>query len=1567
MPAEAQVPGNFHSPPDLEDFTRGTVDHCGITYELAYSPLVVPLELQDTEVGCSVPLTQDRDADGFWDQAEAELVWAFAPWIEFDEKEDYVSGMTMVYQAVPDRALWATRGMHQLRIRLIFLFADDRSHTGDSESVTVLLVSSDPEARRWRLHQVSNFNKGVIALRQNELQDLCIDHGASAPPQLGLQAFYCGSWFDKLYYDPLVGSLNSRTDSGMIHPRVWISDGKHGVYPTREVCEDWKTLHEFSGEDCGLDNDENQRGILLPGIPLAGGDDRLYMDNADDTLWTIPLLQFQSTGNPQGIRDLIYRGNLGELNALLLEDIPWFPGESARLRCFCGGHRPNCAGHLPLVDNSCSNCVSWEGDGDGYSCGAGILGKMVSPQLAYQTSSCTIVDSDQDGVNDDFDCEPYNPKLKGDWDKDGLCDAAPVDEAACVEHCHHYKITDPNLCEFRCRTPDPCVFDAPGLAMCRDLRARVLPYRRLHQLSEDEKTRFAQCQKMYGNTLFQHRRLNGAYEYVVADHLCGNLEWSWTDAGIVTREASATREVTGPSGQKITIPMICTGQYSEATVYWAGGRFQYGNDTVTAVNRDYPTSWMVCGIDPVIGRVEDCDVSVDGDEDEIPWTAMEPLTDPLGGWDLTDPARHGYTEVAWSGKWFRHKKLVFSPERPSLGGAGHKRFSSIWYTQTALSGQRTLFRFSHPELEKLRDEEFLLGSRERSASPWISSQATTIQPVQCRPYQPEDLLCSESTRSAPELIRDMPAFAVTPTGRPEMPGLLLRKAPTECAAGLYIQPLQGPSLSPGVLKPVELAPAFRSLVFDGSVPKVLGTVKTLQKSAIPDEIPVLWWFFPDREPVGFVETATRWQTVTWSQVMPAPWEPLGNVVSVIDDPAGFWVAVSSPEDPDHLLLYDPRWADPGERALRVPVPADLATMTPWLVPSPRRWVFLGGQRDRLPFTDLVTGRLQELTLSEPLALGDRPLVVAAEDAAVVWVVTADRKLAVINLLTGSVVVRGQFDANFDQDHAWLLPGGQDVSVVTVDEDGADADNTVVHTFDGAMGTITTSQLSPALPIDDPLNPGTWVVTPEEPPTRPSADSGCGCVSGRTTGNAGWWFPILLLALVLFRFRRHVPKGLLLFPLVFLLAACDDTPRPRPDADVDGDVEDLVDADVNDADVLEDVPEYPGCTPWFGQNPVPATAITRFQMPGVQKGEILLNFNGDYGEKVVFQFDINESYPWSVEYPNGAAWVWDLRTHDATIISEGTYIWEPSLFGDHVVSTGKVVADETTHVFTYQFSTNQWQVVADYSPQLYYWSPSAGPQFAWLSRHYEPDANTLECGLVQLDYSTGHLTPIFQEEFTRCSDAFEVSDRVQAFCGTTETGLGLHVLYDGEHRVYPPELFDGYSCRSPTIQGDHVLLKSRKWLQATVSGELVDYLHYQTYVLHVPSGEITAVDPDRFWDTSGHSIHWPLVVYRNYKVGCRGGTDAFDFHAYLMIKNMETGVSRPIPFPAPISSSDGLYELLAVEIMPNPWRLLVANEGNPREVPDIIGELILIDLEAAGYVEPDGTVIPDPTYPPNPGN
>jgi hypothetical protein len=411
-------------------------------------------------------------------------------------------------------------------------------------------------------------SEGHLDLRFNQLDSYCIDGGVAAPPRLDLEAFYCGSWFEKLYYDPLVGSLNSRNDSGMIHPRIFISDGKHGLYPSKEICED--AWHDGGFEDCGLDNDENQRGILLPGIPLAGGDDRLYMDNADDTLWTTPLLQFQSTGNPQGIQELIYRGNLGELNALLLEDIPWFPGENARLRCFCGGHRPGCISDNSFVEHSCTNCVGSDAgtviDGDGYSCGAGIYGKMGAPQLAYQTSSCTIVDSDQDKVTDDFDCEPYNQKLKGDWDRDGLCDEAPEDEAACLEQCHHYKITDTSLCEFRCRTPDPCVFEAPGLAMCRDLRTRVLPYRRLHQLNEEEKTRFTQCQKMYGNTLYQHRRMNGAFEYVVADHLCGNLEWSWTDADVVTREVTAMREVTGPSGQKITLPMICTGQFAEATV-----------------------------------------------------------------------------------------------------------------------------------------------------------------------------------------------------------------------------------------------------------------------------------------------------------------------------------------------------------------------------------------------------------------------------------------------------------------------------------------------------------------------------------------------------------------------------------------------------------------------------------------------------------------------------------------------------------------------------------------------------------------------------------------------------------------------------------------------------------------------------------------------------------------------------------------------------------------------------------------------------------------------------------------
>ncbi len=62
------------------------------TYAMAVDATIPHFNVphQNANIGCSMHLTWDQDRDGFWDQAEAELVWAFAPWIEFDEKEDFI-------------------------------------------------------------------------------------------------------------------------------------------------------------------------------------------------------------------------------------------------------------------------------------------------------------------------------------------------------------------------------------------------------------------------------------------------------------------------------------------------------------------------------------------------------------------------------------------------------------------------------------------------------------------------------------------------------------------------------------------------------------------------------------------------------------------------------------------------------------------------------------------------------------------------------------------------------------------------------------------------------------------------------------------------------------------------------------------------------------------------------------------------------------------------------------------------------------------------------------------------------------------------------------------------------------------------------------------------------------------------------------------------------------------------------------------------------------------------------------------------------------------------------------
>ncbi len=712
--------GQANPKPRTSEFTRGTVDGCGITYTLSYSPLVFQMSSQNSQPSCSVNTTGDVDGDGFWDQAEAELIWAFAPWIEFDEKEDFIDGMVFVYQATPDRTWWSGRGLHLLKVKLLFLFRDDVSHTGDSEGITMKLVSSDEDARTWRIYDVTGYNAGHIDVRENELSTFCVDPGMVATPYLDLEAFYCGSRGEEFFYDPMVhiGASNSLVDSGMIHPKIFISDGKHGLYPKLWQCNE--QIHEFQYEDCGLDNEENQRGIMIPAIPLVFSEERLYGDNADIYSWTQPLSEYLQTGNVSGLNSLIGQGNLGEIGRYLIPQIPWFLNENVQNRCFCGGHRPNCHSDMFYNTDSCSNCVSADGTGDGYSCGAGISRKMGSAQLPYKTTTCSLVDSDQDGVSDEFDCEPYNPQLKGDWDRDGLCDEPVEDEAVCLAECDHFKIFDKSKCEFRCKTVDPCVFKDPGSSICRALQESVLPYRKLSVLTLQEKWQFNNCQKIYGNTFFHHRRMNGAYEYVVANHLCDNYEWSWIDADVVQREVTASREVIGPAGQKIPIPMVCSGQFLDTSLYWAGGWFSYSNNEVSAVNLDFPSSLMACGIDPYEGNPSDCDVSLDGEADSIPWKAMEPLVNSFGGWDLTDPIRYSYPNVEWAGDLFRHKKLIFSPEKPSIGGSGQKQFSAIWQSQTAFSGQNTLVRFSHPSRGKIQQEEYQLLPLERSASPWMT-------------------------------------------------------------------------------------------------------------------------------------------------------------------------------------------------------------------------------------------------------------------------------------------------------------------------------------------------------------------------------------------------------------------------------------------------------------------------------------------------------------------------------------------------------------------------------------------------------------------------------------------------------------------------------------------------------------------------------------------------------------------------------------------------------------------------------------------------------------------------------
>ncbi|MBU1534501.1 hypothetical protein KKF84_04220 [Myxococcota bacterium] len=123
-----------------------------------------------------------------------------------------------------------------------------------------------------------------------------------------------------------------------------------------------------------------------------------------------------------------------------------------------------------------------------------------------------------------------------------------------------------------------------------------------------------------------------------------------------------------------------------------------------------------------------------------------------------------------------------------------------------------------------------------------------------------------------------------------------------------------------------------------------------------------------------------------------------------------------------------------------------------------------------------------------------------------------------------------------------------------------------------------------------------------------------------------------------------------------------------------------------------------------------------------------------------------------------------------------------------------------------------------------------------------------------------------------------------------------------------------------------------------------------------SDVVTDVKVDRFWDTpTGYAFRWPLIAYADHSVACSGyvlpGGAIATNASYLVLHDLETGVRRPLPIPL-----TGLYDLEGMTITHK-------NELIYRRHPNFSEKYYyLLNLYDAGFIDEEGHVIPDPTFP-----
>ncbi len=1531
--------------PDVSFFGRGNPDLCRNEYWLRYEPFRAWNTLT-----CRQPVTGDEDGDGLWDMAEKELLWAFLPYLVFDNDEEHLRKLVLVFQATPyspleSRMPATTIGeVAYIRIKLVFLFEADTSscsyvfaeHGGDSESISLFLEGRrDPqtgEMRLWRLLSATGYKKGSLEDLDSKYLAHCNALLNPGPySQQVLDYTYLSFYFNPTL-NPTQGA--ARVDSGLLHPKVFVSKNKHGLYPSHSRC-----IHADHG-GCDEECSGGEAFLFPPGIQLEelGEPEASFLTD---------MQSIQSGSEPPGF---ILQGNLGEKSRLLFDDLGesgtgWFRFERVTKSCFCGGKRL-----LDMTDNCGEFCTC--GDELDVECGAGVWKKMMD--MSNWVSAC-IPDADQDGVPTTWDCDDQNPFLAIDADRDHIPDEPSLNGEACRETCQSKSDeSSRKKCLHQCGMRDNCVMS--GTACSRYL---MQPY-----VSPFVQTQvYRDCVTVFENPwMYLPSPVSddgcapqNAGIYIQPPGSCAPEPWGVTYADIREKQVLTLKNTETEHGfYKCTVPVLETG------LALRGGGYRHVMPGIPGqgielfdtrgmtvdVPEVRPLSWMVCGCQ-------------EGDTDcENTFCApASDIADPfIGGWvpfqlTPTDPlAGQSFGQVLNQGLNFRHKPIDVPPQPI------RKTIENRLEAFPRLAGKVVRTRISYPLVSSSFNGRWnlLLGENDFAVSNTLDPVKTSMV-ERCRKTQKSDFFfdLGEYSEVEDDFINSMQVehvIAGHPLGNTK--AWMVHAVPEGTTAKVALSEVTGPGFTPEFPQGLFVD---ASQVTDSSLKSARGiglNKACCAQKALDLMQPSLVLVSDDwQEPLLIFSTAQGYRGTFWSS-----WAKEDVQLPVLNRTYIFEVD----GNPQVIGRLDGQWRivqlnlEPRTSSVR-PLFESSPTAVPFLDSNSGQASFWEGEMQQVTLTDAAGGVITVI-LETPVRAGSQPRVFEGAFSGQVIIINPDEGLLYqVELPSGRVRSSSLPEGIIVENTRFGFDAlGGRLWAVAPDEDGQNWTwDFLEPTFDGSWKHASHSHAFVVTP-ESPLYPEIGL-NPPVPQTGSPKKDGCGCMVGarRSSGSLALFLTMLGVIFVMRRRRNHWPVVLIVL-VSLTVAACDDSHKKIPhDGGPDGDVTDVPD----DADIDGEIVDCSGrqtCITW-----VPAQVIPNDQLVPLDDSvcEFLPQYPGGtrVGSGHLFPVECREQVGQDKYYQ---IYLVNIDTLDATRITdvqtavEGTSYLVPRLNRKTLAASVCISGNSSCGKAVYDFGTSNWEII--------HATLTGGPNTVAGNGYVIFQQNPSEGALPELmlyDLMTrqterlvaGHDRPaVFwadddlvvwgQYNSDQSATLMKILDRdtdlVTTYPEVTELEMGFpYILYVEKHQVIATLL-------SAPCASDYT-----EW-------------NLDLWRLDVDTQDWKPIANDPVWQQGLAYIQWPLVVYLDYGVACTGNyVDEYDYsrmRAYMVIHNLETDVRRPIPLPfdfyRPIALSDN-------------WKLIFRKYDSVR----VREPAYILDLVAAGLVDDLGNVIPDPTFPPVAGN